>query len=49
MAGSAAAFSLIVGLLSGGFSCAIACVCHKHKMKTYKIRVKKHLQSKWDY
>jgi hypothetical protein len=49
MAGSAVAFSLIVGLLSCGFSCAIACVCHKHKMKTYKIRVKKHLQSKWDY
>ena len=46
---TAGVFILLTSLLSCIFSCAIACLCHKHKMKTYKIRVKKHLQSKWDY
>lgn len=45
-AGIMFALAMILGC---AFSFCIACLCHKHKMTNYKIKVKKHFQSKWDY
>lgn len=45
-AGGMFAFTTLIMCI---FSCTIACMCHEHKMKTYKINMKKQMQSKWEY
>ena len=49
MGGAAGAIFVVTTLVMCLFSCIIACLCHKHKMKTFKINMKKQMHSKWEY